>query len=164
MTYDEFKNGITSIDKKVDEAKPKELSVIDDKFDEAKELFLKIYDEYINSEGFKEHLQKRKVALEKLNEAKKIWEETESFKHDPEIFEQKNYYSYQFVGLKFPLEDRGKFNSYEHYLRQLRGARIEHHYYSSDLEKYEMKITLLKKYLGVKTLPIDWYYNENCKG
>lgn len=161
MNKDDFNNSIIIIDNKFKEENPKGFSTIDDNFEEAKRLFLKIYDEYINSEGFKGYLQERQEAIENFKELEKIWKETEAynfFSNNPD----KCIYKYPHNG-KIPdinrddisEEDREKFYNFNYEMNQMRGPNPD---FSVDKEKYEMKIDLLKKYLGVNGFPSDWYH------
>lgn len=137
-------------------------SIIDKKFNEAKELFLKIYNEYIESDGFKEYLQEKEEALKKLDEARQKWEKTETYKVDPDLYAYKSdlrrLVNQDFLNV--PPEDRLIYDDFSYLNNQWKCYRND---YSVDFEKYEMKISLLKKYLDVSKFPSDWYYHENFK-
>jgi hypothetical protein len=179
MTYDEFKNGITSIDKNFDEVKPKELSImtydefrnesliIDKKFDEAKKLFLEIYDEYVNSSEFKEWILKkneRKILCDKAREA---WERTETYKIDFRYYSRdciRRSYGYgEPVLSPMEKEDRKFWDEYAKYLNIIEDWQPPKGCIS--YQKYLTKMELLKSYLGigVDKFPSEWYHHENCK-
>lgn len=155
---DDFNNQIIAIDKKFN--KNKELNIIDDKFDQAKEMFLKIYDEYINSDGFNKWLKEREEALKKLDELENKWKETKTYEIDPNRY-CRQHMSFRDSSMCFlPKEDADIFYEYDYLLNQCRGRNSD---YSSDREKYDIKISLLKSYLEINKFPSDWYYHESCR-
>jgi|SRR5882762_2087938 len=159
MIEDDFNNQIIAIDNKF--TKHEELNIIDDHFYKAKEMFLKIYDEYINSDGFKNCLQDRENSLKELDQAKEKWEGTETYKIDPDRYCRKHMSFRDSSLCVLPKEDADIFYNYDYYRNQFRGRNPD---YSSDREKYDMKISLLKKFLEVKKFPSDWYHDDRCIG
>jgi hypothetical protein len=168
MNRDEFDNYLDSINDDFNEKKS--LYVIDEKFNEAKELFTKIYDEFVNSNGFKEVDKKIKQIEEEYMEAKKRWEETETYKNDPNVFKNKcrlGILSDEYKKVKDKYPDHEEI--YEKYKSQLLKSDVyfeEFIHYSKegllDRQRYEMKIKLLKRYLKIDSFPDDWYYVKGC--
>lgn len=126
-----------------------ELDAIDKKWDEAYALFTKIYNGFVESAEFKEWVELHKQLMETKSYKEHLLDDV------PITFSVFRYTPYWFKVVE------GDKELYDRYSK-LRMSLVET---GPIRNKYDIKIALLKSYLGLgeHIFPLEWYHNEHMR-